>query len=484
MQIKENVRYYLTNLKQASLNKNNTIAEYRKECEKAPFESWIYRDALVTKEVIMNHKEYEEYSKNLLDNKDFLIGTGGTATDSPLFDDESKSFNQIWQTLTQEQKDSVKFYDNNCVAIFENETLMFIIDTEGSQYARYVLLESDKTQKLNNVPPYEPHKKLELKKKNADSYCLFGKNGTMQRNKALCEPLPTGTVIIDEGVGSSLNHYYVATKDWWMVPLTYTIPSVNARHYATPRKYETTIKHINEKFGIGYYYTDNIVDMNVVEKCRQVAAQTLKIQEEHKTIIDKQKEETRNKILEEYNYLEKLENIYDKKAVNKNIKTLLLKHFPKTKFNISTKNHSISWTNGPTKEEVEKIVYIFENTVHYTDDYVYDYYREKDKPEVCKADIFQSFFGYMEYIFYYRTETPEGEKPEQKNIESKIETKNTMVQIIDYSDKVIAIVGDTKPIKEKLKEIGAKFNPRLTCGCGWIISKQRQTEIQKLLKII
>lgn len=484
MQIKENVRYYLTNLKQASLNKNNTIAEYRKECEKAPFENWIYRDALVTKEVIMNHKEYEEYSKNLLADKEFLIGTGGTATDSPLFDDKSKSFDQIWQTLTQEQKNSVKFYNDKCVAIFENETLMFIVDAEGHQYARYVLLESDKTQKLNDVPPYEPHKKLELKKKNTDSYSLFGKNGAMERNQTLCEPLTTGTVIIDEGVGCNLNHYYVATKDWWMVPLTYTVPSINARHYATPRKYDATIKHINNKFGIGYYYTDNIVDIDVVEKCRQTAAQTLKVQNEHKEIIAKQKEKARNKILEEYNYLNKLENIFDKKAVNKNVKTLLAKHFPDTKFNVSIKEHSISWTNGPTEKEVSGIAYLFRSTDQYTDDYVADYYANKYKPEVCKADIFQSYFGRMEYIFYYRTETPEDKKTEQRKSESKSETENTTIQIIDYSDKAIAIVGDTKPIKEQLKEIGAKFNPRLTCGCGWIVSKRKLTEIQELLKTI
>jgi hypothetical protein len=47
------------------------------------------------------------------------------------------------------------------------------------------------------------------------------------------------------------------------------------------------------------------------------------------------------------------------------------------------------------------------------------------------------------------------------------------VQIIDYSDKAIAVIGDTKPIKDKLKELGGRFNFRLTCGAGWIFPKSK-----------
>lgn len=53
--------------------------------------------------------------------------------------------------------------------------------------------------------------------------------------------------------------------------------------------------------------------------------------------------------------------------------------------------------------------------------------------------------------------------------------------IIDYSEKAIAVVGDTRDIKEQLKQLGGRFNPRLSCGCGWIFSKAKQTEVEKLL---
>ena len=52
-------------------------------------------------------------------------------------------------------------------------------------------------------------------------------------------------------------------------------------------------------------------------------------------------------------------------------------------------------------------------------------------------------------------------------------------KIIDYSEKSIAVIGDTKNIKESLKEIGGVFNPRLRCGAGWIFSKKKIGKTKK-----
>lgn len=56
-------------------------------------------------------------------------------------------------------------------------------------------------------------------------------------------------------------------------------------------------------------------------------------------------------------------------------------------------------------------------------------------------------------------------------------------KIVDYSEKAFAIVGDTKPIKEKLKQLGGSFNPRLACGIGWIFSKKRYDIVKKELQL-
>lgn len=55
-------------------------------------------------------------------------------------------------------------------------------------------------------------------------------------------------------------------------------------------------------------------------------------------------------------------------------------------------------------------------------------------------------------------------------------------EIIDYSEKAIAVIGDTKEIKEELKRLGGRFNPRLSCGAGWIFSKKQENNLKNLLR--
>lgn len=56
-----------------------------------------------------------------------------------------------------------------------------------------------------------------------------------------------------------------------------------------------------------------------------------------------------------------------------------------------------------------------------------------------------------------------------------------MTQIINYSEKAIAVVGDTKEIKDSLKAMGGKFNRYLSCGAGWIFSARKREELENLL---
>jgi hypothetical protein len=62
--------------------------------------------------------------------------------------------------------------------------------------------------------------------------------------------------------------------------------------------------------------------------------------------------------------------------------------------------------------------------------------------------------------------------------------------IEDYSEKAIAVFGDTKPISDRLGAIqGSKFNPCLrgvgeTKRPGWIFPKSRRSEVEALLHSI
>lgn len=66
--------------------------------------------------------------------------------------------------------------------------------------------------------------------------------------------------------------------------------------------------------------------------------------------------------------------------------------------------------------------------------------------------------------------------------EFKAENASLNCQIIDYSDKAFAVVGDTKPIKDELKKLGGRFNGKLSCGAGWIFSKKAEESVKSLLQ--
>ena len=61
------------------------------------------------------------------------------------------------------------------------------------------------------------------------------------------------------------------------------------------------------------------------------------------------------------------------------------------------------------------------------------------------------------------------------------------ITIVDYSEKALAVIGETKAIKESLKSWGGSFNPGLTVNeervAGWIFSKKK-TSIDELSKLL
>jgi hypothetical protein len=72
------------------------------------------------------------------------------------------------------------------------------------------------------------------------------------------------------------------------------------------------------------------------------------------------------------------------------------------------------------------------------------------------------------------------------SIKSKLpnDSKETILNIIDYSEKSFAITGDTYQIKDTLKELNGKFNRFLTCGAGWIFPKTKLNEVKEKLNIV
>jgi len=59
------------------------------------------------------------------------------------------------------------------------------------------------------------------------------------------------------------------------------------------------------------------------------------------------------------------------------------------------------------------------------------------------------------------------------------------LQLVDYSDKALALFGNTKPIKDSLKEMGGRFNPALTLNGervpGWIFPKSKRAMLESIV---
>lgn len=89
-----------------------------------------------------------------------------------------------------------------------------------------------------------------------------------------------------------------------------------------------------------------------------------------------------------------------------------------------------------------------------------------------------------------KAEVTEAVKPKAKEKKEKEPTKKTTPKymVMDYSEKCVALFGDTKPIKDELKKMGGRFNANLRPFAsedrvpGWVFPKKCKEDLMKLVK--
>lgn len=234
----------------------------------------------------------------------------------------------------------------------------------------------------------------------------------------------------------------------------------------------------------------------------------------------------------------------DAVQVAKNIRQDLAEAFPGQKFSVRKEDYdtiSVNWEDGPTREEVERVCKKWQRD--FAGNLMEDYYATKDNiftsvfggvdylhisrhfsaerlaemaeelraacpelPEAGKATKWAhpcEFAGLHGFLSAHNAEiTREGwwtveevarivvDEQSYYTRPAAKETKPAQVaempeggkyQIIDYSEKAIAVTGDTKAIKDTLRQMGGKFNARLSCGPGWIFSRRKEQDLRALL---
>ena len=298
---------------------------------------------------------------------------------------------------------------------------------------------------------------------------------------------PKGTIIYSFGYGMREEKWSTTGNGNEIVKLS---TNSEESYFSRPlQKLDEYAQPISEKFGIGFYY-----DLNAPRATDEEIAQAI---EQGKNFI-KEKEEEKRRAEESWNkakeeVIKKYGAIYDRPngklltdavLVAKHIRQDLASAFPGQKFSVRKQNYStirIEWKDGPTQEEVEQIAGKHERncTPDKWNDDLWDY----------TDSAFTAVFGGVNYLHYYRETAPENreislyKKPEPKQSEPAQATKTEGIQLINYSEKALAIVGDTRPIKDTLKTLGGRFNAHLTCGAGWIFSKSKEEVLKAALNI-
>ena len=298
--------------------------------------------------------------------------------------------------------------------------------------------------------------------------------------------LPKGTIVYAFGAFMEESRWATTGNGDEIVKLS---PNDSESYFSNPfNNLDEYCRPISEKFGIGFYY-DLDAPRATEEEINQAIERANKfIKEEEEE--EKREEEKRNKAREEV--IKKYGAIFDQPSgehitdavlVAKHIRQDLANTFPGQKFSVRKTDYStihIEWKDGPTKEEVEQIAGKHER-ICVRDRWNDDLWDHNDT-------AFTSVFGGVDYLFYYRETAPENRevslytKPEPKqNKTETIEAKG--LQIIEYSEKAIAVVGETRAIKETLKNLGGRFNSHLSCGAGWIFSKAKEDSLREALNI-
>jgi len=373
-------------------------------------------------------------------------------------------------------------------------------------------------------------------------FSLIGNGGTMQEIKPISS-LPLYCKVYYFGYGHEGTELAVISEAKSNGSYELVYMSDYKQGFKTLDKYS---KPLSQKFGIGLYYSDELETFEASEVAKYIDLAVKATAKEKAEAEAKQQADSdeKNNLPKLYPHL--IVNAGDdQNTTKKNIVATLKKEFPAVKFSVRKDYHSsyyVYWTDGPTAEEVDEKIQCFcdskssdcgdfrdpapsnFNRVFGGFKYVstsrehspelepvfnsfvenmkekfwldqpqelkylpYRIFRKNSIPanaKVISIEEIENFSGCPDEAYKFVFDTPETsqEEPQEATIFEEIEVRAGEVSIVDYSEKSIAVIGDTKPIKEQLKELGGKFNFRLSCGAGWIFQKSKLEEVQKLLQ--
>lgn len=315
---------------------------------------------------------------------------------------------------------------------------------------------------------------------------LLGANKSIDRAKQVVE---VNQVIQMEGYGYHRYVVYEITKNDWGI--TYKLIDLTTKEFHTA----DIIRPLSEKFGIGFYYDNenpSFMDAFEVAILLQEAQQKKKAEQEA---------EERERIrVEEVKTIgrEHFAKIFPEDAQAVIVARLRQNESDSQTdyFAHSTQRTVILGFSTHKRDifsEMRKHAPNFEETAYlaeYNEDYEHrekysmgdGYYLGESKYHgwiIEKCPVYKRENTIEEFAYTAGDEDNIHIKKNGTTPPSASKGKNTGdYTLVEYSEKAVAVFGDTKPIKNELKAMGGRFNSRLIFNgqklAGWIFPKSKE----------
>ena len=125
--------YFVIGCDKTSASKEDKLSGYTDDCDGQLEVGHSRQNCKISREVHFAPEVYEMFVNQLMDDYSFLSGKGGSATD-----DVRVNSMIDYQMMTREERETVEWYNTDCVAVFSGDDLKIVVNPEGYGYARYV----------------------------------------------------------------------------------------------------------------------------------------------------------------------------------------------------------------------------------------------------------------------------------------------------------------------------------------------------------
>ena len=240
--------------------------------------------------------------------------------------------------------------------------------------------------------------------------------------------------------------------------------------------------HESKKFGIGHYYNDTYIfagsqdDLSNIIISAHQATKVRDAEKEEAARLSKIAADAKAQELSQYTKADvrKTGALLKSYAKSLGIQSVTVRYDSYSMGN----SYDITYQATEQNETFENLCNSLQYACYNSQE---DYWGSKDLEPVILEGYILNEFKYVHVKFV--PITPVELENKIIIVDASTPEQNNDLTIDEYSEKAIVLRGNTKPIKDQLKELGGSFNFKLKGGPGWIFSKKRESEIRKTFNI-